>query len=378
MSQPLPLAGIRVVELGSNVAAPYGTWVLSQLGAEVVKVERPDGGDDGRRWGPPFWDDAAALFQVLNANKKSVRVDLKDAEQRERLLAYCARHADVVLQSLRPGVAEDSGVGADVLLARNERLIYCNLGAFGAKGPMRRKPGYDALMQAFGGIMSVTGEEGRPPVRVGVSIVDMGTGMWCAMGVMAALLRRNQTGKGGVVDASLFETAVGWMAILGGDWHSIGQVGIRRGTATRGITPYQGYECADGYLIVAAGNDRLFVKLAGALGHPEWPADPRFRDNAARTENREAINALIEAILRTRPRAHWREVLDAAGVPNGPIQSIDEVVVDPQTEALGMVQETPDKHLKLLGLPLSFDGERPPFRWSAPPLGAHDDELDRP
>ena len=374
----LPLAGIRVVELGSNVAAPYGGWVLSQLGAEVVKVERPDGGDDGRRWGPPFWGDSAVLFEVLNANKKSVTVDLGDADEREKLIDYIVGHADVVLQNLRPGVADKLGVGADDLLRRSDRLIYCNLGAFGAAGPMKDRPGYDALMQAYGGIMSATGEGGgRPPVRVGVSIVDMGTGMWCVIGILAALQRRAATGRGGKVDASLFETAVGWMAIHGGNWHAVGQVAQPTGSAISMVTPYQAYACADGHLIVAAGNDRLFRRLSDALGHPEWPDDPRFADNPARTANRPALNAALEEILASRPRAHWRTVLDAAGVPNAPIQSIDEVTADPQTEALGLVQETPGGERRLLGLPLSFDGRRPGFRAAAPPLGRDNDELNR-
>ena len=375
MAGALPLAGIKIVELGNNVALPYGTWVLARLGAEVIKVERPGSGDDARAWGPPFWHDTAAIFQVLNAGKRSLAVDLQDAAERAGLRRFILAEADAVLQSYRPGVVAKLGLDGPSLRRDKPSLIYCNLGAFGHKGPLKERPGYDALMQAFGGIMSVTGEEGRPPVRVGVSIVDSGTGMWCVIGLLAALQRRAASGEGCIVDASLYETALGWMNVHAGDYHSVGQINRRRGTATRGIAPYQGYECADGFLIIGAANDRLFRALCQALGHPEWGGDPRFLSNAKRYENMAALNQLLGDLMRTRPRAHWQPILDAAGVPNAPIQGIDEVLAHPQTQALGMVQETDDGRLKLMGLPLSFDGERPPAGAGAPALGQHGERL---
>ena len=375
MAGALPLAGIKIVEMGNNVALPYGTWVLARLGAEVIKVERPGSGDDARAWGPPFWHDTAAIFQVLNAGKRSLAVDLQDAAERAGLRRFILEEADAVLQSYRPGVVAKLGLDGPSLRRDKPSLIYCNLGAYGHKGPLKERPGYDALMQAFGGIMSVTGEEGRPPVRVGVSIVDSGTGMWCVIGLLAALQRRAASGEGCIVDASLYETALGWMTVHAGDYHSVGQINRRRGTATRGIAPYQGYECADGFLIIGAANDRLFRALCQALGHPEWGGDPRFLSNAKRYENMAALNQLLGDLMRTRPRAHWQPILDAAGVPNAPIQGIDEVLAHPQTQALGMVQETDDGRLKLMGLPLSFDGERPPAGAGAPALGQHGERL---
>jgi len=371
MGEALPLAGITVVEMGNNVALPYGTWVLGRLGARVIKVERPQSGDDARAWGPPFWQGTAAIFQVLNAGKQSMVVDLQNEAERARLRRLILEEADAVLQSYRPGVVAKLGLDGPRLRRDKPGLIYCNLGAFGHKGPLKDRPGYDALMQAFGGIMSVTGEEGRPPVRVGVSIVDSGTGMWCVIGVLAALQRRAATGQGCVIDASLYETALGWMNVHAGDFHSVGQINRRRGTATRGIAPYQGYECADGFLIIGAANDRLFRALCQALGHPEWGADPRFLDNAKRYANLAELNRLLGDLLNTKPRAHWQALLDAASVPNAPIQAIDEVLAHPQTQALGMVQATDDGRLRQMALPLSFDGERPPAGASAPGLGQH-------
>lgn len=369
MSNARPLAGITVVELGSNVSGPSGTWILGELGVEVWKVERPDGGDDARGWGPPFWDDTATVFHCLNRNKRSVTVDLKDPAQLAALRQRIVRQADVVLQNLRPGAVDRLGLDAASLRADNPRLIYCNLWAFGASGPLKDRPGYDALMQAFGGIMAVTGEEGRPPVRAGVSVIDMGTGMWCAIGILAALNRRHLTGEGGVVDASLFETAVAWTTYYNLDVQVTGETPSRHGSGVRGITPYQAYHCADGWLVVAASNDRLFVRLAGALNHAEWTDDPRFADNPARSRHKAELNALLEPLFASRPRAHWQTVLDEAGVPNAPIQSASEVVDHEQTRALGILQDS-GAGPKLVGLPLSFDGERPPLDHVAPALGA--------
>ena len=370
----LPLSGVRVFEMGNNVAGPYATWILAELGAEVIKIERPEG-DDARSWGPPFWNGTATTFHAVNRNKKSMALDLKDSEVVEKLRRRMIEEGDVILQSLRPGTAAALGFSPGPLLAENPRLIYCNLHAFGAKGPMKDRPGYDTLMQAFGGIMSMTGEQGRPPVRVGVSLIDMGTGMWCAIGILTALYRRNSTGVGGIIDASLFETTLAWMTLHSTGFQVTREAPTRGGTAAKGIVPYQGYQCADGYLIVAASNDRLFSKLAKALGHAEWADDDRFASNPRRVENREALNTMLEEILIREPRAIWQETLDAAGVPNSPIQSMDEVLSHPQTRALGLAQETEQAGIHSFGLPIALDGTRPPLRNVAPELGADNDGL---
>lgn len=369
MSQQLPLSGIRVVELGSNVAGPFGTAVLASLGAEVIKVERPEG-DDARGWGPPFWHGTATLFQSMNREKRSVVVDMTRPNELAKLKRLIVETADVVLQNMRPGTVEKYGIDAKTLTALNPRLIYCNLHAFGATGPLKDRPGYDALMQAFGGVMSVTGEDGQPPVRCGISVMDMGTGMWCVIGILAAIARRHQTGKGGIVDTSLFETALQWMTFYTADYMATGDLPKRLGSGVRGIAPYQAYTCTDGYLIVAASNDRLFAKLAEAMDHPEWVKDPRFAANAGRVANLPALNALLAPIFATQPRAHWQELLDKAGVPCAPIQTVDQILDHPQTHALDIVHTVEGGKYKLIALPLAFDGERPRVTRPAPELGA--------
>lgn len=371
----LPLEGVVAYEFGSNVAGPFAGLILAELGAELIKIERPEG-DDARAWGPPFAEDGiATIFHVLNRNKKSVTVDLKDPAQMEALKQKIASEADIVVQNMRPGAMKRLGVDAESMLALNPKLIYCNLNAFGAVGPLKDKPGYDALMQAFGGIMSVTGEEGQSPVRCGISVIDMGTGMWCAIGILSALFRRGVTGKGGVIDTALYETAVQWMTWFSADWQTTNELPKRHGSGVRGISPYEAFECDDGFLIVAASNDRLFLKLADALGRPDWKTDPRFSTNPKRDANRREMKRQISNLLSTKPRAHWQAILDEAGVPNAPTQTIEEVLEHPQTIAAGMVQSLKGAPLNLIGLPVSFNGERPGLRSTAPQLGADTDEV---
>lgn len=371
----MPLAGTRVLEIGSSVAAPYATWILAMLGAEVVKVERPGLGDDARQWGEQRFEGASLWFHVLNNHKKSIALDLKDDRQREQLRHYVADSVDVVLQNLRPGRVEKLGLDAATLRADAPRLVYCNIGAFGSRGPLAERPGYDPLMQAFGGIMSITGEDGRPPVRVGCSIIDMGTGMWCAIGILAALYRRELSGTGGVVDTALFETAIAWVTLQAADCLRTGVAQGRYGSGVSGIAPYQAYECSDGYLVVAGANDRLFGELCAVLAHPEWSEDPRFRSNAARLANRDALSGLLSTALRRRTRAEWQQRLDAAGVPCAPLQALDEVLAHEQTEALGIIQKLADGSLQIVGLPVLFDGVRPTIERPAPMLGEHNGEV---
>jgi len=368
VSAAAPLAGVVVVELGHSVAAPFAGQVLGDLGAEVVKVEKPDG-DDARKWGPPFLDGAAATFQALNRNKRSVVCELRDPQSRERLLRFIHDRADVVLQNMRPGQADALGFGAEALCASKPALVYCNIGAFGNTGPLADRPGYDPLMQAFGGIMSVVGEEGRPPVRVGPSIIDCGTALWAVVAILAALYRRRETGRGGVVDVSLFETAAVWMNMHAAQFLASGELPRRHGSGIVGIVPYRAFRTADGDLVVAAGNDALYRKLCDTLGHPEWANDPRFLTNPERVVNALALYPLIEAVMATRTSADWIAALDAAGVPCAPVQNVKEMLEHAQTAALGILQAVPGVSAPLVGLPISFDGARPAPRSGPPALG---------
>lgn len=369
----LPLAGYKVIELGHSVAAPYAGLILAEMGAEVIKVERPGVGDDCRSWGPPFRDDMSATFQSLNRNKKSITVDLKSPEG-VALIKDIAKNADALVQNQKPGLAEKLGIGPDALLAVNPRLIYTSIHAFGKIGPLSDRPGYDPLMQAFGGIMSTQGHPGQPPVRVGTSIIDMGTGMWAAMAILAGLLRREKTGKGGVVDASLYETALGWMVYMLPTYAFSGKLPKPSGSGVNMISPYQAMRTSDSQLVMAAGNDTLFAKLCTVLGHPEWITDERFLTNGDRVMNKPAIIELIESVTSQQTTAYWIEKLDAAGIPNAPVQTLDQVQVHPQTQALDILREDTEGQLSFFGLPMSFDGRRPDRNEQAPALGAHDRE----
>jgi crotonobetainyl-CoA:carnitine CoA-transferase CaiB-like acyl-CoA transferase len=369
MAADAPLKDITVVELGHSVAAPYAAEILGDLGATVIKIEKREG-DDARKWAPPFWHGMSALFQSLNRNKQSVVVDLRSAEEVRRLKALIQERADVVIQNLRPGTAADFGLDADALRKAKPALICCTIGAFGKAGPLKDRPGYDPLMQAFGGIMSVTGEPGRPPVRVGVSVIDMGAGMWSVIAILSALMTRAASGVGASIDTSLYEVALGWMTYHAATTQASGVPPVPQGSGAPQIVPYRGFATADGFIIIAAGNDKLFARLSGALGHPEWGDDPRFRGNPQRVAQRDLLNGLIEEIVRTKSSAEWQAILDEAGVPCAPMQSMDQVLAHPQTAALGMLQQSADGKFNLMGLPISFDGVRPALRSSAPELGA--------
>lgn len=370
-----PLAGLVMVEIGSSVAAPFGAQVFADLGATVLKVETKGAGDDARHWGPPFWHGAGAAFQTLNRNKRSAAIDLKDQVELSALTRFILEKADVVLQNMRPGLIEKFGLDAASLRAHKPGLIYCNIGAFGSTGPMRELPGYDPLMQAFAGLMSITGEEGRAPIRVSPSIVDMTTGLWGVIGILCALRTRDETGKGCVIDTSLFETAMGWMNFATANYLASGKVPRRSGSEQAMLVPYKAYRASDGYMVIGAGNDSLFRRVAQALGHPEWIDDARFRTNSDRVKNRELINQAIDDVVAGNTRAHWAEVLNRAGVPCGPTQTTDEVLAHPQTRAVEIMQKTPDGTMDLVGLPIKFDGVRPAIRSNPPKLGEHTDDV---
>jgi crotonobetainyl-CoA:carnitine CoA-transferase CaiB-like acyl-CoA transferase len=376
MTELRPLGCVRVVDLTSSLAGPTATQLLAALGAEVVKVESLSG-DHARAWGPPFWDGEGAMFLASNAGKRSVAVDLGDPRGLEAVLRLVDR-ADVFVQSLRPGAAERHGLGADVLRARDPRLVYCTIGAFGTRGPLSAQPGYDPLLQAASGIMSVTGEDGRPPVRVGVSLIDLGTGVWAALGVVAALYEREATGAGRTLEVSLYETALSQLSYQLVGFLATGAVPGREGSAFSQIAPYQVFPTRDSELMIVAGNDKLFAALCDELGVPELASDPRFLTNPDRVANRPALLPLLEERTRKRETAELLDALVAAGVPASPVYDVGEAARHPQTEALGMLQQLPGgtvADLVTVAAPLSADGERVRHHAPPPALGAHTEEV---
>jgi crotonobetainyl-CoA:carnitine CoA-transferase CaiB-like acyl-CoA transferase len=364
----LPLAGIRVLDLTSSLAGPYCTELLAALGADVIKVEHPGRGDEARAWGPRFFEGGSVMFFAANAGKRSLALDVKAASGREVILRL-ARSAAVFIQSLRPGRAERLGLGADDLRSLNERLVYCSIGAFGRVGPLREQPGYDPLMQAAGGIISVTGEPERPGVRVGASLVDQGTGLWAALAIVAAL----HEGRGRTIDLSLYETTLSLLPYQLTDVLAGNKPPARHGTAFPLIVPYQVFTTGDGELMIAAANDGLFARLCEALELPELAADPRFSTNPSRIEHRQELIPILSERLRGDTSAAWLERLGRAGVPAAPVNDLGRVAEHEQTRALGIVQALAGRWT--LAPPLSFDGERLLHRAPPPLLGEHSAEV---
>jgi len=364
-----PLDGITVIEIGHSVAAPFAAQILGDLGAQVIKIEKSKG-DDARHWGPPFVDDASATFHALNRSKKSVVLDFRNEEDTNDLKQLIRQKADVVLQNMRPGQVNELGLDFESLSHDHEALIYCNIGAFGFRGPLSKKAGYDPLMQAFSGIMSVVGEPDSAPVRVGPSIVDLGTGMWAAMGIISLLLSRKTTGKGGVVDVSLFETAATWMNMMSAQYLASGVLPKKNGSGQVGIVPYKAYATKDGHLVVTAGNNDLFQKLATLMGHAEWIHDDRFKDNPSRVEHAQALYEMLDPLFLSKSNDQWIELLDAVGIPCAPVQDVSQMLTHPQTQAMGLMQTVSNCAIPLMGLPMSFNGTRPDIVSPSPSLGS--------
>jgi crotonobetainyl-CoA:carnitine CoA-transferase CaiB-like acyl-CoA transferase len=366
------LEQIRVVEIGQVLAGPYASAILADLGAEVIKVEKPELGDDARHMGAAFRQGDSLHFLDINRNKASVTIDLKSPEGVAQLHELLET-TDILIHNMRPDVVDALGIDGASVCARHPRLIYCEISGFGQKGPMRSLPAFEPVAQAFSGLLSINGHPDGPPARLGVSVVDVGTAMWTAIGALAALCRRQVTGKGGMVNTSLLETALSWAGPHIAAYLNEGRVPQRLGTAHPHLVPYQTFDAADGALLIAAGNDRLFERLCAALGKPAWITDKRFSGNRARIDHRAELIALIAREIATRPRQAWLQQLMSAGVPCAPVNTIPEVLRDPQVEALEILQEVPDTGVVLTGIPLSFDGVRPKIRSLGPRLGQHSD-----
>ncbi len=383
-----PLHGIRVLDLSRVLAGPWATQALADLGAEVIKIERPDGGDDTRQWGPPYAKDAqgrdtteSAYYLSTNRGKRSVAVDLSNPEG-ARLVRKLAQCCDVFVENFKVGGLAKYGLAYGDLKSDNPAMIYCSISAFGQDGPDADKPGYDAMIQGMGGLMSITGlpdgEPGDGPQKVGVAVVDLMTGMYAATAITAALYERRTSGKGQYIDLALLDTQLGWLANQNMNYLVSGRSPRRQGTAHPNIVPYQAFATADGFLMLAVGNDRQFASWCSVAGRAELAADARFATNAARVAHRAEIVPMVAAALRTRTTRDWLAALNAAKVPCGPINDIGEVFAEPQVVHRGMRIELPHPtagHVPGVRNPINYSRTVIEYREAPPLLGQHTDQV---
>jgi crotonobetainyl-CoA:carnitine CoA-transferase CaiB-like acyl-CoA transferase len=376
-SAPLSLDGIRVIDLSRVIAGPWCGALLADLGADVIKVEDTGPGDESRTW-PPYKDGEAAAYLLFNRNKRGIALDLKTPEAVE-VVKRLVKGADVLVENFRTGTMESFGLGYDVLAQINPRLIYCSVSAFGRTGPRKDSPGYEALMQAFSGIMSITGEPGGQPVRAGVSFLDLTTGILCALGISNAIIQRQRTGLGQRVDGSLLETAVSLLAFHAEGYLLTGAIPRALGSGHPSLSPYRNFKCRDGqWLFVAAANDRFWQKLVKTLGLTELAADPRFEKNQGRVANRAELEAILERTIGALDREPLLKRLEEADVPATPVNTVDQVMNDPQTAERGIVQRVTHPRLgeiPVVGTPLRFSRMSPGVRRAAPLRGEHTDTI---
>lgn len=377
MNDRRPLSGILVVDLSRVLAGPYCTMLLAELGARVIKVEHPEGGDDARAYGP-FIASKSAYFTSINRGKESIALDLKVERDRQVFEAMIKR-ADVLVENFRPGTMERLGYGWDQVRKRNPAIVYLSASGFGQTGPHANRPAYDMVVQGLGGMMSVTGHPNSPPARVGMSIGDIGAGLYAAVAVNAALVKRASTGEGSRVDIAMFDCQLALLENAIMRYLATGEVPGPLGSRHPAITPFQAFQARDGAMIIAAGNDALFQKLCRVLEAPEIAADDRFASNDLRCRNHQALVARIETILQAHPSSYWIERLDHAGIPAGPINTVAQAVEHPQIAARNMVVSVLDPlmgSVKVVGNPIKFHGlPDPPYRQSAPDLDQHRYEI---
>ena len=375
-----PLAGIKVLDLSRVLAGPWCTQLLADLGAEVIKIERPGQGDDTRHWGPPWHREGesrvAAYFLSCNRGKKSAAIDFAQPEG-AALVRKLAAEADVVVENFKVGGLEKFGLDAASLRAANPRLIYASITGFGQDGPYADRAGYDFIIQGMGGMMSITGipdgEPGGGPMRAGVAVVDLFTGMYTCVAILSSLYAREKSGEGATIDMALFDTQLAMLANQASNLLVSGKDPPRQGNSHPNIVPYQPFDAADQPIIIAVGNDRQFARLAAICGHPEWPADQRFATNAARVAHRAEIVALVSETIRQRPAADWLEQLEVAGIPAGPINRISQALSDVQAQHRQMVRNIAG--VPLVGSPVRLNGERADSDLPPPQLGEHSEEV---
>ncbi|MCI0698307.1 CoA transferase [candidate division KSB1 bacterium] len=371
------LDGIRILDLSRVLAGPFCTQLLGDLGAEVIKIEQPGNGDDTRQWGPPWFHGESAYYLSCNRNKKSVTANLQ-TEAGRGLIRQMALHCDVLVENFKVGTMEKWGLGYAALCELNPRLIYCAITGYGQTGPLASRPGYDFIIQAQGGIMSLTGEAGGEPSKVGVAIADIVTGLYALNAILAALFHCERTGEGQFIDVALLDAQVSWLANVAMNYLISGEPPKRYGNAHPNVVPYQTFATAEGHLALGVGNDAQFQRLCEQLGLPELALDSRFRTNAGRVQNRDVLIAQLQKIFLQRTAAEWVEQLTAAGIPAGPITNVAQILADPQIAAREMVVEI----MHASGAPLKLLGPAPKFsatpaRVQSPPplLGQHTEEV---
>ncbi|MGA2956356.1 MAG: CoA transferase [Thermodesulfobacteriota bacterium] len=372
-----PLAGIRVLDLTRALAGPYCTMMLGDMGAEVIKVESPDGGDDSRAWAPPYIGQESAYFLSCNRNKKSITLNLR-SEVAKKILTDLIKVSDVVVENFRPGVMKKMGFPYETLKAINPRVIFCSISGFGTKGPDAQKPGFDLIAQGMSGFMSFTGEVGGGPIKVGVAIADINSGMFAAYGILTALYHRERTGEGQMIETSLFETMVAQLTFQAGRFFATGVAPKPEGNRHPLIAPYESLVCQDGYINIAAANDGLFGKTCEAIGLLKLVKDQRFLNNGLRVKNRDALIGLMEGKTKTFRLKDLQKKLDDVGVPNGPIWSLDQTLTSEQAHALEMVKEIEHPtcgKIKVTGVPVKLSQTPGAVELPPPTLGQHTEEI---
>ena len=373
----LPLAGIRVLDLSRILAGPYCTMILGDLGAEVIKVERPDGGDDTRTWGPPFAGGESAYYLCCNRNKKSITVDLKSSCG-VNLIKELAQVSDVLVENFTPGLMKRFGLDYETLRELNPRLVYCSITAYGQDGPYRDRPGYDMVLSAVGGLMWITGPEDGDPCKVGVAITDVLTGVYASGAITAALLRRERSGRGQHIDCSLLDAQVSALANIASNYLVVGKEAQRWGTAHESIIPYQVFHTKDCPIAIAVANQKLWINFCKAVGKDEWIDDPRFESNPKRVENREVLLPLLAKVIARKTCDEWVSLFVDAAIPCGPVNNMQNLFADPQILHRNMLTEVPHPTigtLRLAGIPIKYSETPAAIRLPPPLLGQHTDEI---
>ena len=377
MDSTPPLDGLLVVDLTRVLSGPYCTMLLADMGARVIKIEQPGRGDDTRGWGPPFVGEESAYFLSINRNKESLTLDLKQPEAK-RILEQLLDRADVVVENFRPGTIDRLGFGYETVAARWPRIVYCSISGFGQTGPRRDQPGYDAVIQAEAGLMSVTGEADGPPLRLGVAIADIVSGMFAAQGIAMALLARARSGRGQLVDVGMLDATAALLTYQAANYFVTGRAPERMGNRHPTIVPYETFEAADGDFVLAVGNDDLWRRFCKVSELLDLASDPRFATNRARVEHYDELRPILVGRLRTRSRAEWIAAFNVEGVPSGAVRDVAEVLSDPQLAAREMIQGVEHATLgtvRTLGLPIKLSDTPGAVRAAPPALGQHTDQI---